>query len=117
VSLRLPYYFWLGFRGFIGALAWLALPVTLLALGRADFRGAPLLGFIGALLLAVVVLYLPFLQMQLASTNRLRAVFDLRAVRAAYCRAPWAFAFSFTATLLFALPLYLLKIELVPREA
>ncbi len=34
VSLRLPHYFSLGFRGFVGALTWLALPVTLLALGQ-----------------------------------------------------------------------------------
>ena len=36
-SLRLPYYFWLGFRGFIGAFAWLVLPITLLAIGSAHF--------------------------------------------------------------------------------
>jgi hypothetical protein len=50
-------------------------------------------------------------------TNRLSAVFGLRAVRADFRRAPWAFAFAFVVTLLFALPLYLLKIEIVPREA
>src|SRR5262249_1715927 len=38
-------------------------------------------------------------------------------VRAAFKRAPWAFAFSFVVTLLFALPLYLLKVEMIPREA
>jgi hypothetical protein len=117
VSLRLPYYFWLGFRGFVGALAWLALPVTLLALGRFGTPGAALVGFLGAFLLAVVLLYLPFLQMRLAATNRLKAVFELGAVRADFRRAPWAFAFAFVVTLLFALPLYLLKIEVVPREA
>jgi hypothetical protein len=116
-SLRLRYYFWLGFRGFIGAFAWLALPITLLALGRAPFRAAPLIGLAGAVLLGLVLLYLPFLQMRLAAENRLRAIFDLRAARAAYCRAPWAFTFSFLLTLLFALPLYLLKIEIIPREA
>src|SRR5205807_9479757 len=45
------------------------------------------------------------------------AVFEVGAVRAAFCRAPWAFAVAFVATLLFALPLYLLKIEIVAREA
>ena len=39
------------------------------------------------------------------------------AVRACYRRAPWAFAFVFFLTLLFALPLFLLKIEMIPREA
>jgi hypothetical protein len=55
--------------------------------------------------------------MRLAATNRLMAVFDWRATRREFARAPWAFAFSFVITLLFALPLYLLKIEIVPREA
>ncbi len=116
-SLRLPYYFSLGLRGFLGALAWLALPVTLLALGRMPAPLAPLVGFFGALLLALVLIYLPFLQMRLAMKNRLSAVFELREVRRNFQRAPWAFAFSFVVTLLFALPLYLLKIEMVPREA
>lgn len=116
-ALRLPYYFWLGFRGFVGAFAWLALPITLLALGRLHAPFAPLIGIVGALLLAWVLMYLPFLQMRLAATTRLRAVFELRAARAAYGRAPWAFAFAFFITLLFALPLYLLKIQMVPRDA
>src|SRR5205814_9260072 len=60
---------------------------------------------------------LPYLQLRLAATNRFRAVFEIQAVRLDYRRAPWAFAFSFVVTLLFALPLYLLKIEVVPSEA
>ncbi len=117
MALRLPYYFWLGLRGFIGAFAWLVVPISLLALSRGTSAGATLAGWVGALLLAIVLLYLPFLQMRLAATNRLMAVFDLRATRREFARAPWAFAFSFVITLLFALPLYLLKIEIVPREA
>jgi hypothetical protein len=117
VSLRLPHYFSLGFRGFMGALAWLALPVTLLAMGHAKFPAAPVVGFVGAVMLAVVLLYLPFLQMRFASKNRLRAMFQLGPVRWAYRRSPWAHAAAFVVTLLFALPLYLLKIEVVPREA
>jgi hypothetical protein len=117
VSLRLPHYFSLGFRGFLGALAWLALPVTLLAMGHAKFPAAPVVGFVGAATLAIVLLYLPFLQMRFAARNRLRAMFQLGAVRRAYRRAPWAHAAAFVVTLLFALPLYLLKIEVVPREA
>jgi len=116
-SLRLPYYFSLGLRGFLGAFAWLALPVTLLALGRLSTPLAPLVGLFGALLLTLVLIYLPFLQMRLAMKNRLSAVFEIREVRRNFQSAPWAFAVSFVATLLFALPLYLLKIEMVPREA
>lgn len=117
VALRLPYYFKLGFQGFFAAMLWLIVPVSLIAVGRAKFGAAPLVGFIGAFLLALVVVYLPFLQMRLAQTNRFGAAFQLRAVRREYGKAPWMFAFAFVSTLLFALPLYLLKIEVVPREA
>src|SRR5262249_45115920 len=117
VSLRLPYYFSLGFRGFVGALAWLVVPVTLLALGRLPAPAAPLLGFLRALLLGVALLHLPFLQMRMAALNRLSAAFEVRQVREEFRRAPWAFAVAFVITLLLALPLYLLKIEVVPREA
>jgi hypothetical protein len=111
-ALRLPYYFWLGFRGFVGTMAWLLLPVSLIALGRP----VPLLGFIGAFLLAVVVLHLPFLQMRFVVENRLPAMFAWRRVRAGFRRAPWAYTFACFITLAFALPLYLLKIEMVPRD-
>jgi hypothetical protein len=117
VALRLPYYFWLGIRGFVGAFVWLALPITLLAQGQRPVPVGPLLGWIGGILFAFVLLYLPFLQMRLAATSRLSEVFALRAVRADYRRAPWAFSFAFVLSLLFALPLYLLKIEIIPREA
>jgi hypothetical protein len=116
-ALRLPYYFWLGLRGFLGAFVWLVVPITLLAQGQRGGTGATLIGLLGAATLALVLLYLPFLQLRLAATNRFSAVFAVRAVRADFRRAPWAFAFAFVLTLLFALPLYVLKIEIVPREA
>jgi hypothetical protein len=80
-------------------------------------RKAPALGFVGALGLGVVVLYLPFLQMRFAVANRMRALFQLGAVREGFRRAPWAYAGALIVTLAFAVPLYLLKIEIVPREA
>jgi hypothetical protein len=112
VSLRLPYYWWLGFRGFVVGLVWLALPVTLLALARK----VPPLGFVGGVWFAMVLMCLPFLQMRLAAENRFRAGFELGTVLARFSRAPWAFAFALFITLLFSLPLYLLKIEEPRRE-
>jgi hypothetical protein len=112
VGLRLPYYFWLGVRGFLGAFLWLAIPLLLLGLGHR----APLVGVIGGLMLAVVVLYVPFLQVRFARDNRLRTFREFRQVRAAFRRAPLAFALALWVHLSFAMPLYILKIELIPRD-
>jgi hypothetical protein len=112
-GLRLPYYFWLGVRGFIGGLVWLFIPISLLAAGQK----APPLGFLGALALMWVLLYLPFLQARFAADNHFRAQFQLSEVRKLFRKAPMLFWLSLFCTLLFALPLYLLKIEIVPREA
>ncbi len=112
-ALRLPYYFRLGMVGFLGTLAWLIVPALLIAAGGK----LPPLGIVGALLLAIVVPFLPFLQVRYALEGRLSALFSRRAIRERFRRAPWAFAFALMALLLAAIPLYLLKIEMIPREA
>jgi hypothetical protein len=112
-GLRLPYYFWLGLRGFAGGLVWLFVPVSLLAAGQK----APLVGFIGGFLLMIVLFYLPFVQTRFAAENRFRAMFEIRPVRQWFRRAPVAFLIALGVTLLFAVPLYLLKVEIIPREA
>ncbi|MFQ3649290.1 MAG: DUF4013 domain-containing protein, partial [Gemmataceae bacterium] len=114
--LQLPYLFWLGVRGFAVALLWLGVPVTLLVAGHAPFPLMPLLGWLGTVLLAVVLIYLPFAQARLAETGRFAAAFELSKIREAYRHAPWAFTLALYATLLLAVPLYLVKIEPVPRE-
>ena len=116
-ALRLPYYFWLGIRGFAGAFLWLVIPISLLAFGQAKTPIAPIFGFLGAFLLAIVVLHLPLLQTRMAVENRFRTVLDFWGARRAYTRAPWACSFALILTLAFALPLYLLKIEVIPQEA
>jgi len=124
VSLRLPYYFWLGLRGFAGALLWLVVPVTLFAVARLlPLQGKPeqvggvrfLIGLFGGVQLTCFVLFVPFLQVHFAAQNRFRAFLDVPGVCVQFWRAPWAFAVAFFFTLLFALPLYLLKIEMIPR--
>lgn len=104
--------FSLGLRGYLGAMIWLALPTTLVAIGR---KGG--VAVVGGLLLAVVVLHLPFLQIHFAVNGSLRQMFDVRAVREGYRRAPIAYFVALLSTLLLAVPLYLLKVELVPRDA
>ncbi len=117
MDLRLPYYFWLGLRGFVGAVAWLIVPVSLLAVASRLPSGGGLVGLIGGALLAVVLVQLPFLQARFAAENRLKAMFKVRALRRLFARSPVAFLIALVATLVLALPLYLLKIEIVPREA
>jgi hypothetical protein len=111
-ALRLPHYFRQGLVGFFGSLIWLVFPVALLAIGRK----VPPLGLLGALLLGIVATSLPFMQVRFAAEGRFRAFFEIRMIRERFRRAPWAFAAAFALTVLAALPLYLLKIELVPRE-
>jgi hypothetical protein len=113
VALRPWYYFRLGCVGFLGTVAWLVVPAVLISAGGK----LPLLGFVGALILAVIVPFLPFLQVHYAVEGRFSALFSRRAVRERFRRAPWAFAFSLMALLLAAIPLYFLKIEMIPREA
>ncbi len=112
VALRLPYYFWLGLRGFFTGFLWLLVPVTFLALGRE----APVFSVIGALMLMFVALYLPILQTRFAAENRAKAMFEVRAMRETFARAPLAFFVALFVTLALALPLYFLKIEMVPQE-
>lgn len=117
IGLRLPFYFWLGLRGFVGALVWLIVPVgILLGATRLPVGGSVLLSLLGGVLLLVVAIHLPFLQAHFAQTDRFSALFELREVRRLFLRAPLAFWFALLITLLFAVPLYLLKIELTPRE-
>ncbi len=118
VGPRFPYYFWLGLRGFLGALAWLVVPVSLLAVAS-RLRPGPgtIAGLLGGALLALVVVYLPFFETRFAEQNRLRAMFEPRVQRRLFARAPLAFFVALAATLVLAVPLYLLKIEILPREA
>ena len=118
VGLRLPYYFWLGARGFAGAFLWLLIPVgtLILAAQMPAGKGGALFSFVGSVLLMLVALHLPFLQTHFALENRFRALFEVKVVRRMFQRAPVAFWLALFITLLFALPLYLLKIELPPRE-
>lgn len=116
-SLRLPTYLWLGFRGFAGTFLWLLLPVGILlaAAQLAPDKGGAVLSLLGGVLLMGVALYLPFLQVHFAVEDRWSALFAVGAVRRQFQRAPVAFWIALVVTLLFAIPLYLLKIELPPR--
>jgi len=116
-SLHLPRLFWIGLQGFAGAIAWLILPVGVLWAATLTPRPvAAFLSLAGMFLLVLTIIYLPFLQTNFARTGRFRSLFEVREVRALFRRAPIAFWLALLITLLFALPLYLLKIELPPRD-
>ena len=97
---------------------WLALPISLLAVASRLRPGvAPLVGLLGGALLALVLVQLPFLQARFAAEDRFGAMFEPRELRRRFARAPVAFVIALVFTLVLAIPLYLLKIEIVPREA
>lgn len=117
VGLKLPQYFWLGLRGFAGALVWLIVPTLMMVFGTSGRGGGSILiGYLGTAAMAFVLLYLPFLQTRFAAENRLAAMFEWGEIRRLFRRAPLAWLVALVVTLAFALPLYLLKIEPLPRE-
>lgn len=115
--LRLKHHFLLGFRGFIGAFVWLAIPSALLIAGRPNGGGRNLLIGIGGLMMMFVLCWVPFLQARFAVTGRWKTMFDLRSIRELYHYAPIAWLFALVFVYALALPLYLPKVFLLPRDA
>lgn len=117
ISLRLLHYFSLGFRGFVGTSLWLLPPIVLFIAGaKTEAPVSGVLNFTGAAVMSFVLIYLPFAQAHFAAENRFAALFDLRTVRNHFRRAPIFFWLALLITVAFALPLYLAKIEYLPRE-
>lgn len=116
-GLRLRHHFSLGLRGFFGAFAWLFLPTALFA-AATKTEGLPIfVTVLGGILLLPVFAWVPFLQARFATENRLRAMFELRAVRELFCRAPIAWLLAVIGVYLLSFPLYLLKVVLLPQDA
>jgi len=116
-TLHLRELFLLGFFGFLGAAAWLLLPVLLCIGGTQlpeSLRGISSL--IGLPLLAITLIYLPVLQTRFSVERRLRVFWELKETRVIFKRAPIALWISMFAVWAFALPVYLAKIQLTPRE-
>lgn len=117
-ALRLGHFLRIGALGFAGAALWLAFPV--LALLFAANLGNPglsaLASLAGAILLGLVVAILPLLQTRFALTGRFGEFADPLAALRSFRKAPLAYWLALAVSLLFAIPPYLLKIELAPAE-
>lgn len=115
-KLRLGFHFLLGLRGFFGALLWLVIPTALLAATRSS-RGFPvLITILGGTLLVPVLYWIPFLQARFAASGKMRAFFELSAVRQSFHRAPIAWSVALIANLVLTLPLFLAKVRLPPND-
>jgi hypothetical protein len=117
VSLELPRYFMLGLKGLIGTICWLAIPTLMLAGSSSDKPAvAGLCLFIGIVVSVPVFALLPFVQSRFAADGKLRRFFEPIQVLRMFGRAPMAHLVSLFLILLFALPLFALKVEEVPAE-
>src|SRR5262249_55169934 len=112
-GLRLPHYLALGAQGLVAGFAWLALPTALPAAGSQ----APPPALPGAPPLVLALPWTLMAQARLAAEGRFGAAFELRELRRRIARAPIVTALALVVTLGPALPLYLLKIEPVSRDA
>ena len=119
-AMRPTYFYGLGLRVALATFVWLVVPVTLMYVGGRR----PVIALIGGALTAIVMAWLPWLQTQAAvdypTTSRgatWRRMFAVGDVRRRFRRAPWTSAAAITLLLVLALPLNLLKIEMIPREA
>ena len=117
-SLNFPYYFLMGVKGLVGTLIWLVIPTTLLILTTQTHKGpsAGLAAVAGSLIAIPVFALLPFLQAHFATDGKLKRFFEVGTVFQLIRKAPIAYLVSLLVTLLFAIPLFVLKIEEIPSE-
>jgi hypothetical protein len=116
-SLHLGYYWLLGLKGFVGTVAWLAIPTLLLVASTSlDEGSAFLAGFLGSLIAVPVFSILPFVQAHFAVDGKLRRFLEFRVVMRNMGHAPLAHLIALLLTLVLAVPLFLLKIERIPVE-
>lgn len=116
-ELELPRYFMLGLKGLVGTVVWLAIPTIMLAGSTNDNQGvAGLSLLIGIVVSVPVFAMLPFVQSHFATDGKLKRFFEPLKVLRQFGKAPVAHLVSLFLILLFAIPLFFLKIEEVPSE-
>ncbi len=116
-GMQLREHFWLGLRGYAAAALWLLLPTAVFAIPRSTRPPAVALTLIGGGLLTIVFCWVPFLQARFAAENRFRAALELGAIRKLFRRAPLAWLLAIVTVFVLALPLYIFKVRVPPRDA
>jgi hypothetical protein len=117
-GLNLRYYFLFGLKGFIGSFAWLVIPTLLLVAATSSTHDGVALvaGLLGTITAGGVFTVLPFLQAHFAIDGKLARFIQPGRVARVFSRAPIAHWLALFVTLLFALPLFLLKVEEIPAD-
>ncbi len=116
-ALKLRHHFWLGVRGFAGAFLWLFIPTLFFsAMQNTQNPGPIFLTLLGGLLLILTLSWVPFLQARFAAENRFAAFRDLKVIREYYRRSPILFSLAIVVLYALALPLYLSKVAVPPRD-
>ena len=111
-------YYSQGWRGFVGALAWLFIPSALFgSLRNTDRPGQVILMLMGGLGLLLTLMWVPLLQTRFAVENRFSVFRELGTARELFRRAPFAWLFAIVLTYVLALPLYLFKALSPPQDA
>lgn len=117
-ALKLRHHFWLGLRGFAGAFAWLFIPTVCFGAMQSTQKPGPIfVTLFGGLLLIMTLSWLPFLQAHFAAQNRFAAFRDLKLIREYFRRSPILFFLAIVVLYALALPLYLTKVAVPPRDA
>ena len=117
-EMRMGHHFWLGLRGLVGGLTWLVIPTAMFGVySQVDQIGQLVVTLVGGMMLVLALAWVPFLQARLATENRMRAMFELGAIRELFCRSPLCWFIVITITSALSLPLYLFKIYLLPADA
>jgi hypothetical protein len=110
--------FSLGLRGFVGTFLWLVGPTLLFSALRDTTKpGQVIVTLAGAMLLGIVLAWVPFLQARFAAEQRLAVFRDVGAVRELWRRAPVVMLLAVVILYGLSLPLYLFKIVAAPRDA
>ena len=116
-SFHIKHHFLLGVKGFLGALWYLVLPTACFAAANSSKGGGIVLTLMGGFWLVFVFGLLPLRQASLAARGTIADMRDKHLAKRIRAHAPIASFFAVLFTFALALPLYLLKIRLLPQDA